>query len=80
MPKVDDPFDVLERINDNAYKVELPGEYGVSATFNVADLNSYLEDVFLEDLRLNTLQQGESDGDDCTKSILAKILKPWSSK
>ena len=27
----DGPFEVLERINDNAYKVELPGDYGVSA-------------------------------------------------
>jgi hypothetical protein len=32
------PLQVLERINDNAYKVNLTGEYGVSATFNVADL------------------------------------------
>jgi hypothetical protein len=33
----DSPFQVLEMINDNAYKVLL-GEYGVSATFNVIDL------------------------------------------
>jgi len=38
MPRADGPFEVLERINDNAYKVNLPGDYGVSATFNVADL------------------------------------------
>jgi len=37
-PRGDGPFQVLERINDNAYKIDLPGEYGVSATFNVADL------------------------------------------
>jgi hypothetical protein len=29
------PFQILERINDNAYKVDLLGEYDVSATFNV---------------------------------------------
>jgi len=34
MPRVDGPFEVLERVNDNAYKVNLPGDYGVSATFN----------------------------------------------
>ena len=38
MPRADGPFEVLERINDNAYKVDLPGDYGVSSTFNVADL------------------------------------------
>ena len=36
-PRGDGPFQILERINDNAYKFDLPGEYGVSATFNVCD-------------------------------------------
>jgi len=48
MPRVDGPFEVLKRVNDNAYKVNLPGEYGVSATFNVADLSPCLEDDHLE--------------------------------
>jgi hypothetical protein len=34
-PRGDGAFHILERINDNAYKVHLPGEYGVSATFNI---------------------------------------------
>nr|GEY01134.1 putative reverse transcriptase domain-containing protein [Tanacetum cinerariifolium] len=37
--RVDGPFRVLKRINDNAYKIELPGHYNVLATFNVADLS-----------------------------------------
>ena len=41
-PRGDGPFQVLERINDNAYKIDLPGEYSVSATFNVADLTTKL--------------------------------------
>lgn len=28
---------MLERINENAYKVELPEEYGAPGTFNVAE-------------------------------------------
>jgi len=39
-PRGDRPFKVLERINDNAYKIDLPGEYGVSSTFNVTHLSS----------------------------------------
>nr|GEX61760.1 reverse transcriptase domain-containing protein [Tanacetum cinerariifolium] len=31
-------------INDNAYKIELPGHYNVSVTFNVADLSPYKGD------------------------------------
>nr|GEV24945.1 hypothetical protein [Tanacetum cinerariifolium] len=34
-PRGDGPFRVLKKINNNAYKIELPGHYNVSATFNV---------------------------------------------
>jgi hypothetical protein len=40
-PREDGSFQILERINDNAYKVDLPGEYRVSATFNVSDLTLF---------------------------------------
>ncbi|CAH2812375.1 MAG: hypothetical protein CBHOC_5389, partial [uncultured Caballeronia sp.] len=40
-PRGDGPFQVLEKVNDNAYRLELPGEYGVHATFNVADLSPF---------------------------------------
>uniref|UniRef100_A0A2N9FJQ1 Reverse transcriptase n=1 Tax=Fagus sylvatica TaxID=28930 RepID=A0A2N9FJQ1_FAGSY len=40
-PRGDGPFQVLERINDNAYKLDLPGEYNISATFNVSDLSLF---------------------------------------
>ncbi|KAH9649300.1 hypothetical protein KPL70_025934 [Citrus sinensis] len=58
LPRVDGPFQVLERINDNAYKLDLPGEYNVSATFNVSDLSSF--DVG-DDLRTNPLQEEGND-------------------
>ncbi|XP_060196232.1 uncharacterized protein LOC132625623, partial [Lycium barbarum] len=40
-PRGDGPFEVLERIGDNAYKLDLPSEYQVSATFNVSDLSLF---------------------------------------
>lgn len=59
-PRADGPFEIVGKVNDNAYKVELPSEYGgVSATFNVGDLSPYLEDEL--DLRANPSQPGEDD-------------------
>ena len=58
MPCSDGPFKVLERVNDSAYKIELPDELmGFSATFNVRDLSPYLDDT---SLRTNSLK-GEND-------------------
>jgi len=62
MPRADGPFEILKRVNDNAYKVNLPRDYEVSATFNVANLSPYLEDDHLLNLRANSPQQGEDDG------------------
>ena len=53
-PQVDRPFQILERINENAYKVDLPGEYGVTATFNVCDLILFDVD---DDLRSNLFKE-----------------------
>jgi hypothetical protein len=49
MPRADGPFKVLKKINENAYKLDLPADFGVSPKFNIADLNPYLgEDDELE--------------------------------
>jgi hypothetical protein len=36
------PFKILAEINDNAYKLELPPEFGVSPSFNISDLRPLL--------------------------------------
>lgn len=60
--RADGPFRIIEKVNDNAYKVDLPGNYGVSATFNVADLSHYIEDEDL-DSRASPFHPGEHDAD-----------------
>ena len=40
-PMVDGPFKVLEKIGENAYKIELLKEYDISPIFNVKDLRPY---------------------------------------
>ena len=57
-PREDGPFQILEKINDNAYKVDLPGEYNVSSTFNVGDLSLF--DVG-EDSRSNPFEERGND-------------------
>ena len=57
-PRGDGPFQVLARINDNAYKLDLPGKYNISATFNVSDLSPL--DVG-DNLRMNPFEEGGGD-------------------
>ena len=61
MPRGDGPFRVLQHINNNAYKLELPSKYGnVSATFNVSDLSLF--DVGDgADLRTNPFEERGND-------------------
>ncbi|GKC07679.1 RNA-directed DNA polymerase [Tanacetum coccineum] len=61
-PRADGPFRVLKRINDNAYKVDLPGHYKVSATFNVADLSPYVATAE-DDSGTSPFLEGEDDTD-----------------
>ena len=61
MPRADGPFKIISKINDNAYKVELPGEYGVHATFNVGDLSPYLDDDGIQELRSIPFKGGGDD-------------------
>ena len=72
LPRGDRPFQVIERINDNAYKLDLPGEYNVSAIFNVTDLSPF--DVGV-DLRTNHFQEeGNDENQDGTSATSSDPL------
>ena len=60
MPRGDGPFRVLAKINDNAYKIDLPASYGVSNSFNVADLSLFISQDPSES-RTASFQVGEDD-------------------
>ena len=70
MLRSEGPFKILEQVGPNAYKVDFPRDYGISATFNVADLRAYVdENEDLSSLRSNSLQPGEDDGDHPTQPM-----------
>jgi len=61
MPRGDGPFQVLKRINDNAYELDMPDTFLGSHTFNISDLNPFF--VGLQNSWSNSLQLEEYDGD-----------------
>jgi hypothetical protein len=63
MPKEVGPYKIIEKINDNAYKLELPLEFGVSPTFNILDLKPYLGEEGELESRMTPIQEGEDDED-----------------
>src|SRR6266540_2432488 len=63
MPRAAGPFKILEKINDNAYKLELPLDFGISPTFNISDLKPYLGEEDELQSRTTSLQEEENDED-----------------
>nr|KYP59270.1 Transposon Ty3-I Gag-Pol polyprotein [Cajanus cajan] len=76
-PKGDGPFQVLQKIDDNAYRLDLPNDYGVSNTFNVSDLIPFAgyddEEVELTDLRTNSSQEG-GDDEPWAKGLITRAM------
>nr|KYP57132.1 Retrotransposable element Tf2 [Cajanus cajan] len=87
-PRGDGPFQILRKINNNAYVLDLPSEYGVSPSFNVSDLSLFTGLATQEeaplDLRTNPLQEGGDDGGSpwakgpTTKAMARRIHEEWA--
>jgi hypothetical protein len=63
MPRADGKFKVLEKINENAYKLDLPADFEVCPTFNIAVLEPYLGEEDELESRMTQMQEGEDDVD-----------------
>jgi hypothetical protein len=63
MPRAAGPFRVLEKMNDNAYKLELPAEGTVSPSFNITDLKPYFGEEDEIASRTTSIQEGDDDED-----------------
>ena len=73
-PRGDGPFQVLERINDNAYKLDLLGKYNISVTINVSDLSPF--DVG-DDSRTNPFEErGNDENQQAFKDPLHVLVGP----
>jgi hypothetical protein len=74
MSRAAGPFKILAKINDNAYKLELPPKFGVSLSFNISDLRPYLGEEDELPSRTTSMQEGEDDEDINTlATIIASI-------
>jgi hypothetical protein len=63
MSRATGPFKILAKINDNAYKLELPPEFRVSPIFNISYLRPYLGEEDEMPSRTTSMQDGEDDED-----------------
>jgi hypothetical protein len=63
MSRAAGPFKILAKINDNAYKLELPPEFRVSSSFNISDLRPYLGEEDEMPSRMKSMPKGENDND-----------------
>ncbi|KAF8053934.1 hypothetical protein N665_1361s0004 [Sinapis alba] len=59
MPRIDGPFKIIKKINNNTYQLDLQGKYNVSSSFNVTDLVPCYAEV--ADLKSNHSQVEEDE-------------------
>jgi hypothetical protein len=85
MSRAPGPFKILAKINDNAYKLELPPEFGVSPSLNISDLRPYLGEEDEMPSRTTSMQEGEDDEDINTSAtiipsieMLDPITRSWA--
>ena len=66
----------LKKFNDNAYKLDLPADFGVSPTFNIANLKPYLGED--DELPSRTTSIQEEGDDEDISSTVTPVATPTS--
>jgi hypothetical protein len=74
MSRAAGPFQILAKINDNAYKLDLPPEFGVSPSFNISDMRPYLGEDEMPS-RTASMQEGEDDEDINTSATIIPSIE-----
>ena len=67
----DGPFQIIKRINDNVYKVNLLGEYDISATFNIFFISLFCVE---DNSRMNPLNERRNDIIQATPTNSLEVL------
>jgi hypothetical protein len=75
MSRAAGPFKFLAKINDNAYKLELLPEFGVSFSFNISDLRPYFGKEDEMPSRTTSMQEGEDDEDINTSATIIPSIE-----
>jgi hypothetical protein len=74
MSRAAGPFKILAKINNNAYKLELPLEFRVNPSFNISDLRPYLGEEDVMPSRTTSMQEGEDDEDINTSATIISSI------
>jgi hypothetical protein len=80
MSRAAGPFKILTKINDNAYKLELPPEFRVSPSFNISDLRPYLGEEYEMSSRMTSMQEGDDDEDINTSATIISSVEILDSR
>ena len=73
------PYQILKKINDNAYVVALPDSMGISKTFIVADIFPYyaLEEPMYPDIITNLRSSFSQVGETNAEQVALEYMERW---
>ena len=78
-PKKYRPYQIIQKINDNAYVVALPGSMRILKTFNVADIFPYYasEEPIYPDIPINSRSSFSQVGETNAKQVALDYMEKW---